>query len=217
MATAAAAKAAGPKEFTFLWEGKDKAGKTVRGEMRAAGENMVNASLRRQGIVVAKVKKQRLKGGGTVTEKDVALFYPPDGHHDEGRRAAAAGLRHRQQGRDQSCRGEVADRYQDRGRDRLVARPGVSQVPAVLRRAVLQPGAGGRGGRHSRKPARSPGDLQGKDARHQVEDQVGAVLPRFDHCRRHRDHRGDHDFRGSRRSRACSPVSAPTCPRRPWW
>jgi type IV pilus assembly protein PilC len=73
MATAAAA-AKGPKEFTFLWEGKDKAGKTVRGEMRAAGENMVQASLRRQGVTVSKVKKQRTGGGGKVTEKDVALF-----------------------------------------------------------------------------------------------------------------------------------------------
>jgi type IV pilus assembly protein PilC len=73
MATAAAAKG-GPKEFTFVWEGKDKAGKVVRGEMRAVGENMVQASLRRQGISVSKVKKQRVGRGGTVTEKDVALF-----------------------------------------------------------------------------------------------------------------------------------------------
>jgi type IV pilus assembly protein PilC len=72
MATAAAAK--GPKEFTFIWEGKDKGGKTVRGEMRAAGENMVQASLRRQGVTVSKVKKQKAGGGGKVTEKDVALF-----------------------------------------------------------------------------------------------------------------------------------------------
>jgi type IV pilus assembly protein PilC len=74
MATAAAAAKGGPKEFTFLWEGKDKAGKTVRGEMRAAGENMVQASLRRQGVTVSKVKKQKLGGGGSVSEKDVALF-----------------------------------------------------------------------------------------------------------------------------------------------
>ena len=73
MATAAAAKG-GPKEFTFLWEGKDKAGKVVRGEMKAAGENMVQASLRRQGVTVNKVKKQKLGGGGSVSEKDVALF-----------------------------------------------------------------------------------------------------------------------------------------------
>jgi len=73
MATAAAAKS-GPKEFTFTYEGKDKAGKTVRGEMRSAGENMVQAALRRQGITGASVKKQKAGRGGSVSEKDVALF-----------------------------------------------------------------------------------------------------------------------------------------------
>ena len=73
MATAAVAKS-GPKEITWVWEGKDKAGKTVRGEMRAPGENMVQASLRRQGVTVSKVKKRKLGGGGSVSEKDVALF-----------------------------------------------------------------------------------------------------------------------------------------------
>ena len=74
MATAAAAAKSGPKEFTFAWEGRDKAGKTVRGEMRATGENMVQAALRRQGVTVSKVKKAKTGGGGSVTEKDVALF-----------------------------------------------------------------------------------------------------------------------------------------------
>ena len=74
MATAAAAAKSGPKEFTFVWEGKDKAGKTVRGEMRAQGEAMVNATLRRQGVLVNKVKKQKLGGGGSVGAKDIALF-----------------------------------------------------------------------------------------------------------------------------------------------
>jgi type IV pilus assembly protein PilC len=73
MATAAAAKG-GPKEFTFLWEGKDKGNKSVRGEMRATGESMVQAALRRQGIKVSSVKKQRAGSGGSVTDKDVALF-----------------------------------------------------------------------------------------------------------------------------------------------
>src|SRR5687767_5141921 len=72
MATAAAAR--GAKEITFLWEGKDKAGKVIRGEMRAGGTALVNATLRRQGILVTKVKKQRLRGGGKVSEKDIALF-----------------------------------------------------------------------------------------------------------------------------------------------
>jgi type IV pilus assembly protein PilC len=73
MATAAAVKG-GPKELTFLWEGKDKGGKLVRGEMRAQGEALVNATLRRQGIVVTKVKRQRIGRGGSVGEKDIALF-----------------------------------------------------------------------------------------------------------------------------------------------
>ena len=73
MATASAA-ARGPKEFTFNWEGKDKTGKLVRGEMRATGSTVVTATLRRQGILVQKIKKQRMYGGGKVTEKDIALF-----------------------------------------------------------------------------------------------------------------------------------------------
>src|SRR2546429_42963 len=72
MATAAAIK--GPKEFIFLWEGKDRAGKIIRGELRAVSETAVNATLRRQGILVQKVKKQKIRGGGRVTEKDLALF-----------------------------------------------------------------------------------------------------------------------------------------------
>ena len=62
------------KEFTFLWIGKNKAGKTVRGEQRASSEAVVNATLRRQGILVTKITKQSFRRGGKVTEKDVALF-----------------------------------------------------------------------------------------------------------------------------------------------
>jgi len=62
------------KEFTFLWTGKNKSGKIVRGELRAPSEAVVNATLRRQGILVEKVSKQRFRSGGKVSEKDVALF-----------------------------------------------------------------------------------------------------------------------------------------------
>jgi type IV pilus assembly protein PilC len=72
MATATATK--GPKDATFSWEGKDKGGKLIRGEMRAGGEAVVNATLRRQGILVTKVKKQRRAGGGKVSDKDITLF-----------------------------------------------------------------------------------------------------------------------------------------------
>ncbi len=75
MATAAAAKkGTGSKEVTYLWTGKDKVGKSVRGEVRATGVAQVNATLRRQGIKVDSVKKQRLGGGGSVSEKDITLF-----------------------------------------------------------------------------------------------------------------------------------------------
>src|SRR5947207_5482395 len=72
MATAAAAT--GPKQSTFAWEGKDKSGKTVRGEVRAVSENAVNATLRRQGILVQKIKKAKQSSGGSVSDKDIALF-----------------------------------------------------------------------------------------------------------------------------------------------
>src|SRR5690242_4187197 len=72
MATAAAV--AKVKEVTYLWEGKDKSGKIIKGQMRAGGEALVNVTLRRQGIVVTKVSKQRIGRGGRVTDKDVTLF-----------------------------------------------------------------------------------------------------------------------------------------------
>src|SRR5690242_21508045 len=74
MATVAAPVAKGPKEFVYTWEGKDKAGKTIRGELRAVSETAVNATLRRQGIMVQKVKKQKKSSGGKVTAKDISLF-----------------------------------------------------------------------------------------------------------------------------------------------
>ena len=73
MATAAAAHAK-VKEINYLWEGKDKSGKVIRGEMRAGGEAVVNVTLRRQGIIVTKVRKRPIGRGGKVREKDVTLF-----------------------------------------------------------------------------------------------------------------------------------------------
>jgi type IV pilus assembly protein PilC len=77
MATTSATAAVGRKdikEFTFSWIGTDKAGKTMRGEMRAGGEAVVNATLRRQGIRVVRVKKLKLGSGKGITDKDITLF-----------------------------------------------------------------------------------------------------------------------------------------------
>src|SRR5262245_12521552 len=73
MATAAAV-AAKNKDQIFEWEGKDKNGKLVRGELRAGGEAVVSASLRRQGILVSKVRKRRTSGGRSIKQKDIAIF-----------------------------------------------------------------------------------------------------------------------------------------------
>ncbi len=73
MATAAAA-ARDIKDFVFEWEGKDKNGKVVRGEVRSGGEAQVSAQLRRQGILVTKVKKRRMRGGTSIKQKDIAIF-----------------------------------------------------------------------------------------------------------------------------------------------
>ncbi|EUJ09858.1 type II secretory pathway, component PulF [Methylophilaceae bacterium 11] len=63
------------KQITFLWEGKDKRGKIIKGEIRASGEAVVNATLRRQGITVTKVKKQSsFTSKGKITDKDITLF-----------------------------------------------------------------------------------------------------------------------------------------------
>jgi type IV pilus assembly protein PilC len=62
------------KEVTFQWEGRDRAGKTIRGEMRAGGETVVATTLRRQGIVVTKIRKQRYKRGKKVTDRDITMF-----------------------------------------------------------------------------------------------------------------------------------------------
>ena len=72
MATATAAR--NVKELVFEWEGRDKNGKVVRGEIRAGGEAQVSANLRRQGILLTKVKKRRTSGGSSVKQKDIALF-----------------------------------------------------------------------------------------------------------------------------------------------
>lgn len=62
------------REFTFEWEGKDRQGKAVRGETRAAGENQLQASLRRQGITTTRIRKRRMGRGKRIKPRDIALF-----------------------------------------------------------------------------------------------------------------------------------------------
>ncbi|MBL0422851.1 type II secretion system F family protein [Ramlibacter sp. AW1] len=71
MATATANKIT---EFVFEWEGRDRNGKQVRGESRAAGENQVQAALRRQGVTPLKIRKRRMRRGQRIRPKDIAVF-----------------------------------------------------------------------------------------------------------------------------------------------
>ncbi len=68
------ASASNIKEHSYIWEGKDKNGKLVRGEMRAGGETQVRTTLRRQGVLVTKIKKQQRGKLGKVSDKDITLF-----------------------------------------------------------------------------------------------------------------------------------------------
>jgi type IV pilus assembly protein PilC len=67
-------KSVATKESIYAWEGKDKTGKAVRGEIRAGGEAIVNVTLRRQGVIVTKVKKKTMRSGKKISDKDVSLF-----------------------------------------------------------------------------------------------------------------------------------------------
>jgi type IV pilus assembly protein PilC len=74
MAQATAKKS---KLDTFQWEGVDKKGKKIKGEMDAASVAFVNSMLRRQGISPVKVKKRASALFSTkkkITPKDVSVF-----------------------------------------------------------------------------------------------------------------------------------------------
>ncbi len=63
-----------PKEALYAWEGKDRQGKLQKGEMRAGSENIVNAALRRQGILATKIRKRKTRGGRSIKSKDLTTF-----------------------------------------------------------------------------------------------------------------------------------------------
>ena len=62
------------RDALFHWEGRDKLGRVVKGEMRAGGESVVAAALRRRGIMQAKIKKAAFSRGKKISEKDIAIF-----------------------------------------------------------------------------------------------------------------------------------------------
>ncbi len=64
------------KDIQFVWEGKDRRGKLVRGKSLSANETALRAELRRQGVAPTRVKTQSntFRGGGKVKPEDIAVF-----------------------------------------------------------------------------------------------------------------------------------------------
>ncbi len=75
--TLAKAKKKKEEEPTFKWEGTDKRGVRIKGELRGANQNLIKAELRRQGILPLSVQKKAkplFTFGDAVAPKDIMLF-----------------------------------------------------------------------------------------------------------------------------------------------
>jgi type IV pilus assembly protein PilC len=72
------AKSKTPKLQTFVWEGQDKKGNKVKGELPGQNITLIKAELRKQGIAPKKVKKKPTalfgQGGKKITPLDIAIF-----------------------------------------------------------------------------------------------------------------------------------------------
>ena len=182
------------REHLFVWEGKDKTGKIIRGEMRATTETVVQTILRRQGILTLKIRKQTFARGRKITDKDIALFT---------RQLATmmkAGVPLLQtfdivgRGHDNPAVGKLLLDIKSDVETGSSLSQAFRKFPLYFDQ-LLQPDRRRRTGGHSGDIARATGDVQGKNDRHQVEDQVGLVLPDRHHHRGLHHHRSDHDFR----------------------
>jgi type IV pilus assembly protein PilC len=64
------------RQSPFTWEGRDRAGKKVKGKTVASNAAAVRTELRRQGVVATRVRKQSqlFRKHGRVTPADIAIF-----------------------------------------------------------------------------------------------------------------------------------------------
>ncbi|QBQ53910.1 type II secretion system F family protein [Nitrosococcus wardiae] len=69
---------AATKQQIFVWEGANRQGQRVKGEVNGKNTSMVKADLRRQGIVPLKVRKKPTplfsRGKKKITPKEIAIF-----------------------------------------------------------------------------------------------------------------------------------------------
>jgi type IV pilus assembly protein PilC len=74
MAQSSTAIRAIKRDVPFLWEGKDKRGKVVKGRTLAKDELSLRSQLRQQGVAPSRIKKQATRAGGKVKPGDIAVF-----------------------------------------------------------------------------------------------------------------------------------------------
>ena len=77
------------KEWMYSWEGRDRGGKLIKGDMKASGEAVVQSTLRRQGINVLKIKRQSQPLPDDVKELPVTLPSPEDSLVEDGHGATS--------------------------------------------------------------------------------------------------------------------------------
>jgi len=72
------AQTAAIRSDMYVWEGIDKNGKRVKGEMSGQNDALIRTTLRRQGVNPLKVKKKSKPlfgaSGGKITSKDITVF-----------------------------------------------------------------------------------------------------------------------------------------------
>ncbi len=68
-----------PKKVLFVWEGKDRGGKSVSGEILAVNAALAKAELRRRGSNPLKIRKKPVPlfgaSKGKITTKDIGIFF----------------------------------------------------------------------------------------------------------------------------------------------
>ena len=75
MAQSSTAIRSAQRDTPFMWEGKDKRGKVVKGRSLARDELALRAELRRQGVAPSRIRKQSGRvAGGKVKPEDIAVF-----------------------------------------------------------------------------------------------------------------------------------------------
>src|SRR5690606_4627877 len=62
------------RDIPFLWEGKDRRGKLVKGKTLAKDEAALRQMLRQQGVAPSRIKQQAVRTGGKIRPGDIAVF-----------------------------------------------------------------------------------------------------------------------------------------------